>query len=132
MRDSDVDHTNPALREHGLREFKDTKKIAVFHVARVWKGDVGATFEMPAVEETSACVGFWPNLLHVGADLIVYARKQGSDYYTYVCGENKAAKDSNGKEAKDLAELGRGREPSTSQPSHSQWPATGSLHSLTL
>jgi len=38
---------------------RDTKKIAVFHVSRVWKGEVGETFEMPALEETTACWGFW-------------------------------------------------------------------------
>jgi hypothetical protein len=42
---------------------RDTKKTVVFRVSRVWKGEVGETFEMPAVEETSACVGFWPSIL---------------------------------------------------------------------
>src|SRR5882762_7130859 len=41
---------------------RDTKMMAVFSVSRVWKGDVGETFEMPAVEETAACIGFWPTL----------------------------------------------------------------------
>jgi len=114
LRDTDVDHSDPSLRKLGLREFNDTKKIAVFRVARVWKGDVGITFEMPAVEETSACIGFWPDLLHVGADLIVYARKRDAYYFTGICGGHKPAKVSNDKDAKDLRQLGPGREPSRS------------------
>ena len=44
-------------------------------MTRVWKGEVGATFGMPAIEETSACWGFWPRLLKVGVgnDVLVYA-----------------------------------------------------------
>jgi hypothetical protein len=86
--------------------FEDTKKIAVFRVNRVWKGDVGETIEMPAVKEASTCTGFWPLYLKVGSDLLVYAKRQGSEYYTAVCGLHKPAKD-----AKDLEELGPGEEP---------------------
>ena len=32
-------------------------KTVVFRVSRVWKGNVGQTFEMPGIEETSACIG---------------------------------------------------------------------------
>ncbi|HEY4362174.1 MAG TPA: hypothetical protein VGN17_14455 [Bryobacteraceae bacterium] len=82
-------------------------KIAVFRVTRVRKGDVPETFEMPAVEETSMCTGFWPDFLKVGAALLVYASRFGSlDYYTSICGFHKLAKD-----AKDLRELGPGDEP---------------------
>ena len=98
LRDSTIDHSSPL--------FEDTKKIAVFRVSRVWKGDVGETFEMPAVKETSACTGFWPSYLKVGSDLLVYAKRQGSDYYTAICGLHKPAKD-----AKDLEELGPGEDP---------------------
>lgn len=89
----------------------DTKKVAVFRVTRVWKGDVGETFEMPAVEETSTCNGFWPPYLKVESDLLVYARRVGSAYYTGICGSHKLAKDSNGKDTKDFEELGLGAEP---------------------
>lgn len=103
LRDSTIDHSSPL--------FEDTKKIAVFRVSRVWKGDVGLTFEMPAVKETSACTGFWPPYLKVGIDLLVYAKKQGSEYYTNICGLHKPARD-----AKDLVELGPGEDPQK-QPS---------------
>jgi hypothetical protein len=90
---------------------RDTKKVAVFRVSRVWKGKVGETFEMPAVEETSACTGFWPPYLKVGSDLLVYARRIGSEYYTGICGAHKLVSDPSNKAAKDLGELGPGREP---------------------
>lgn len=89
----------------------DTRKMAVFRISRVWKGEVGETFEMPAVRETSACMGFWPSYLRVGSELIVYANKHGSEYYTSICGNHKPVKDANGKDAKDLSELGAGEEP---------------------
>jgi hypothetical protein len=85
---------------------KDTKKIAVFRVTRVWKGDVGETFEMPAIEETSACIGFWPTYLKVGSDLLVYAWRVGSEYITGICGSHKLAKN-----AKDYEALGGGADP---------------------
>jgi len=91
--------------------FLDTKKVAVFRVSRVWKGDVGETFEMPAVEETTACLGFWPDYLKVGADLLVYARRIGSEYYTGICGSHKPATNANNKDAKDLEVLGPGAVP---------------------
>ena len=82
----------------------DTRKIAVFRVIRVWKGEVGEMFEMPAVRETSACIGFWPAYLNVGSELIVYANKMGSEYYTRICGYHKPPVDANDKDVKDLAE----------------------------
>jgi hypothetical protein len=86
---------------------RDTKKIVIFRVSRVWKGKVGQTFEMPAVEEIAACIGFWPSFLKVGNDLLVYAsRSGGSEYYTSICGFHKRASD-----AKDFRELGPGEDP---------------------
>jgi hypothetical protein len=85
----------------------DTGKNVVFRVSRVWKGNVGQTFEMPGIEETSACTGFWPDYLRVGADLLVYAlHLDGSQYITGICGGHKLAKDAK----KDFRTLGRGRE----------------------
>jgi hypothetical protein len=87
---------------------RDTKKTVVFKVSRVWKGNVGQTFEMPGIEETSACIGFWPDYLKVGADLLVYAsRPGGSEYITAICGDHKLAKDAE----KDFRTLGPGKEP---------------------
>jgi len=92
---------------------RDLKKIVVFKVDRVWKGQVGRTFEMPAIEETSACIGFWPTFLKVGEELLVYASRFGSpDYLTSICGNHKPVKDAE----KDFGILGRGREPVASAP----------------
>lgn len=73
------------------------------------------------------CFGFWPHLLHVRADVIVYANKRvpintqaSAAYYTGICGQHKPAKTPNDKDAEDLRQLGPGREPSTSQAAHSQ------------
>ena len=90
---------------------RDTRKMAVFRVSRVWKGEVGQTFEMPAVEETSMCLGFLPDALMVGADLLIYADRvqvpgRESEYYTSICGFHKSARS-----AHDLRKLGRGEEP---------------------
>jgi hypothetical protein len=105
------DSQKPADLPAGFAQ--DTKKIVVFRVSRVWKGEVGETFEMPAVEETSACVGFWPSILKVGSDLLVYAyHSGGADYYTGICGGHKLAVG-----AKDFKELGRGKGPN---PRHSK------------
>lgn len=87
---------------------RDTKKIAVFHVSRVWKGEVGETFEMPALEETAACWGFWPSFLKIGNDLLVYAsRVHGHrEYLTSICTRTTLARD-----AKDFDKLGPGDVP---------------------
>jgi len=91
---------------------RNTKKNVVFKVSRVWKGQVGEIFEMPAVEETSACVGFWPSFLRIGEDLLVYASHFGSSgYLTSICGNHKLAKHAK----KDFSVLGRGREPQRSR-----------------
>jgi len=90
---------------------QDTKKLAVFRVTRVWKGDIPETFEMPAVEETSMCVGFWRPYLKVGSDLLVYARRLGAAYYTAICGSHELASDANGDPAKDFVVLGPGALP---------------------
>jgi hypothetical protein len=105
----DADHP-PAI---GPLLVRDTKKVAVFSVSRVWKGQVGPIFEMPAVEETSACTGFVPSLLKIGNDLLVYAKRfpGTSEYYTNICTRTGFAK-----VAKDLDELGPGTEPTTTEP----------------
>jgi len=73
------------------------KRIAVFHVSRVWKGVVGEKFEMPVVELKYAPVGydqFWANFLVVGNDLLVYAMraKGASEYTTSPCWRTSLAK----------------------------------------
>ena len=90
------------------RMVQDTKRMAVFQVTRVWKGEVGQTFEMPAVEETTMCWGFWPPFLKVGTDLLVYARRfnGGTQFVTSICNRTQLAQNS-----KDFNELGPGQEP---------------------
>ena len=89
----------------------DTQKVAVFRVSRVWKGDVGETFEMPAVEETTACTGFWRPYLKVGSELLVYARRFGSQYYTSICGSHKLISNAGDESAEDFKVLGPGEVP---------------------
>jgi len=113
--------TITALRDSG-RDFdilggfvRDTRKTAVFRVTRVWKGQVASTFEMPAVEETSACIGFGPSYLKVGSDLLVYGKRRGEYYFTWICGFHKPALG-----AKDFDQLGAGREPPTEKEGRSK------------
>jgi len=64
----------------------DTEQIAIFRVARVWKGEVGQRFEMRALETTTVCWGFSPELLKVGTELLVYATKHPIlGYATSIC-----------------------------------------------
>lgn len=101
---------HPANPLPSLSAAKDTGKIAVFQVTRVWKGEVAETFEMPAVEETSACVGFWPDHLKVGTELLIYASMTNGGYYTGICGYDQLAS-----AAKDYKVLGPGKPPKKSQ-----------------
>ena len=86
-----------------------------FRVNRVWKGDVGRTFDMPDLPETSACIGFLPKWLQVGNDLLVFAARLyrypgDNDYFTSICSRTGLAS-----EAGDaLKRLGRGKLPRNS------------------
>jgi hypothetical protein len=87
-----------------------------FRVDRVWKGNVGTTFNMPDFPETSACIGFLPKWLQVGNDLLVFAwrvhRYPGdNEYFTDICTRTGLAS-----EAGDaLDKLGRGRPPASAR-----------------
>lgn len=99
-----------AFRESPARTDKGptvryTGRVAVFRVVRIWKGQVGQMLEMPEALETTACTGFSASL-RTGEDLLVYARRIGSDYYTAICGFHKGAKS-----AKDFKRLGPGKGP---------------------
>jgi hypothetical protein len=87
-------------------------RIAVFRVERVWKGEIGSVFEMPALEETTDCVGFWPGVVTLGSDLLVYASRQPPyrQYVTNICTRTSTAD----RAAADLKILGRGRSPGNS------------------
>jgi hypothetical protein len=51
-------------------------RTVMFRVSRVWKGRVGPTFEMPAIETSGGlCTAFWSGLLAVGNELVVYASR---------------------------------------------------------
>jgi hypothetical protein len=65
---------------------------------------------MPAVEETSACIGFWPGILRVGNEILVYANRfsQSSEYRTNICIRTKPV---DGAAKEDLDYLGRGEVP---------------------
>jgi hypothetical protein len=91
-----------------FRNSDSRERFVVFRVTRVWKGNVAEVFEMPAFEESTACIGFWPSLLSIGNDLLVYASRQGSPpaYFTSICTRTALAKDS-----KDFERLGRGKAP---------------------
>jgi hypothetical protein len=90
--------------------FRDTSEgeVVVFAVDRVWKGKVSQTFEMPAMKEGAACIGFWPSFLKIGNHLLVYAYRMGDvpEYITDICSRTNLAEKS-----KDFAQLGAGRPP---------------------
>ena len=84
----------------------------MLQVARVWKGEVGTTFEMPAYEEAAACWGFDRRWLKVGNDLLVVASSLTVDpagtpiFETGICSRTAFAA-----ENKDIEELGPGYDP---------------------
>ena len=62
----------PSGKPYKFRRHSGTEKIAVFRVTRVWKGEVGRTFEMPAMLEEADCWGFAaPEFIKPGAELLV-------------------------------------------------------------
>src|ERR1700693_567293 len=65
----------------------DQGQQVIFAVDRVWKGKVPPTFEMAALREGAACIGFWPRFLETGNYLLVYAFKFGDppEYITDIC-----------------------------------------------
>lgn len=105
----------PSAKPLGFGDTRDTGRVAVFQVDRIWKGEVGPTFEMPALEELAACWGFSSTLLKVGSDLLVYAFKvpgatSGAYIYeTTICSRTALARDN-----PDFAELGAGHKPARS------------------
>ena len=91
--------------------YRDLHKTVVFKVRRVWKGQVGEKFQMPAFAEIAACDGFESDLLKVGKDLLVYAFRREEGYITAICGQHKVARDA----GKDFRELGPGHAPHPSK-----------------
>lgn len=84
----------------------------IFRVDRVWKGDVGRTFEMIEFTAGGSCLGFRPSLLLVGNDLLVFAwrlhRFPGdNDYFTGACSGTSTWNDAGA----NIKKLGPGRPP---------------------
>lgn len=83
-------------------------RTVIFRVSRVWKGRVGPTFEMPAIEtEGGLCTAFWKGLLAVGKEFVVYASRP------YLSAGFKdllpiRSKTTLASRAKDISALGRG------------------------
>jgi hypothetical protein len=85
-------------------------RTVIFRVSRVWKGPVGPTFEMPAIEtDGGLCTAFWRGLLIVGNELVVYASHlPSSNRNEYLPLRGKSIPVSR---AKDISQLARGHKP---------------------
>jgi hypothetical protein len=85
-------------------------RAVLFRVSRVWKGRVGPTFEMPAIEtDGGLCTAFWRRLLAVGNELVVYASSRFiPGYKEYLPFRPKTTLVSR---ARDMRALGRGHKP---------------------
>jgi len=88
----------------------DTDRTVMFRVSRVWKGRVGPTFEMPAIQtDGGLCTAFWRGLLAVGNELVVYASRRfmpgGKEYLPLRSKSTLVSR------AKDISALGRGHKP---------------------
>jgi hypothetical protein len=84
----------------------------IFRVDRVWKGDVGRTFDMPEFIEGGGCLGFFEKLPKVGNDLLVYAGRlhrssNDEDYFTSICTRTNLSSDA----GEDFHKLGEGKLP---------------------
>jgi hypothetical protein len=87
----------------------DVDRTVVFRVSRVWKGRVGLTFEMPAIETGgSLCRAFWNGVLVLGNELVVYASRDPFFEGKYVPIRQKSAPVIF---AKDINQLGPGHKP---------------------
>jgi hypothetical protein len=83
-----------------------------FRVNRVWKGEVGQTFEMVEMRAGIACLGFSSGWLAVGNDLLIFASRLhrypgDEDYFTDVCSGTRLGRDA----GETLAKLGKGGPP---------------------
>jgi hypothetical protein len=100
------------------------EKIVYFQVVRAWKGNVSKVFTMPESRESESemnpCVGFLPDHLRVGNDLLVYANRFRSTtsnpgaYFINSCSRTNFAKDA----GFDFLQLGPGNLPLELRQSH--------------
>jgi len=106
-------HFSEVVFQSTVEGFKGSgaDRTVIFRVSRVWKGQVGPTFEMPAIEtEGGLCTAFWKGLLAVGNELVVYASRP------YLSAGIKdllpiRSKTTLASRAKDISALGRGHKP---------------------
>jgi hypothetical protein len=88
----------------------------IFRVDRVWKGDIGETFEMvdfPA----AGCLGFLDKWLRIDNDLLVFAWRlhrypNDGEYFTSICTKTGMWSDA----SDTLKKLGQGRFPRPGPP----------------
>ena len=114
MRHADVVFLGTIIDLHDVHTavpgvLRTNKRVVVFRVSRVWKGDLGQVIELPAIEQSgSMCIGFPTGLLSVGNELLVYANREPvtHDYVTSICSHTALAK-----QTRDLQELGQGKLP---------------------
>jgi hypothetical protein len=87
----------------------DVDRTVVFRVSRVWKGQVGLTFEMLAIETGGTlCNAFWNGVLVLGNELVVYAWRDRFFDGKYVPLRQKSVPVSS---SKDINQLGPGHKP---------------------
>jgi hypothetical protein len=97
-------------RVEGFRDSGNGYRLVIFKVDRVWKGKIGPTFEMPAVESDELCWAWPPSMLKTGTEIVVFANHmQGGthpqEFYPMRC-ETSLPRD-----LPDLRKLGRGHKP---------------------
>ena len=106
-------HFSEVVFQGSVESFKGSgiDRTVLFRVSRVWKGQVGPTFEMPALEtDGGMCTAFWKGLLAVGNELMVYASRP------YLAAGIKdllpiRSKTTLVSRARDISALGRGHKP---------------------
>jgi hypothetical protein len=107
-------HASDVVFQGVIEGFRDAGKsrTVIFRVSRVWKGQVGPTFEMPAIETTGGlCTAFWKGQLGLGNELVVFASRN-----RYLPGEGVEYLPLRQKsvlvgKSMDISALGRGHRP---------------------
>jgi len=107
-----AEHLSEVVFQGTIEGFKGsgTDRTVMFRVSHVWKGRVGPTFEMPAIEtDGGLCTAFWRGLLAVGNELVVYASRgfipDGKEYLPL------RSKTTLVNRARDISALGQGHSP---------------------
>jgi hypothetical protein len=111
-----AEHLSEVVFQGTIEGFRGsgTDRTVMFRISRVWKGRVGPTFEMPAIEtDGGLCTAFWSGLLAVGNELVVYASRRFIPGVGYLPLRSKTTLVSR---ASDISALGRGRKPKMTVP----------------